>query len=166
MREQMILKLKQDILSNNVEFLDIICNILEKNKIIYTDNYGKLSRTEVEAIELLEPFIHLLYRGSKHSVGNIAESGFNRIVVYKGKNLKLTYYNGPDTFVTVEEIKDIKGIKPIVTIELLRERLQEAENVKNELAPIIEKYIKAGLTFEEITRMFVEIMRENRIHLK
>ena len=41
----------------------------------------------------------------------------------------------------------------------------EAEAVKGELAPIIEKYLKAGLTFEEITKMFVEIMRENRINL-
>ena len=51
------------------------------------------------------------------------------------------------------------------TIDLLKTRLSEAEDVKNELSPIIEKYLKQGLTFEEITRMFVEIMRENRIKI-
>ena len=67
--------------------------------------------------------------------------------------------------VTNKKIEKIKNVKPIVTLSLLKERLTEAENVKNELAPIIEKYLREGLTFEEITRMFVEIMRENRINI-
>ena len=79
--------------------------------------------------------------------------------------MKFIYYSGPGTYVSVERLESTEGIKPIVTINLLCERLTEAETVKSELAPIIEKYLKAGLTFEEITKMFVEIMRENRINL-
>ena len=165
MKENKIIELKKDILNGKAEFLDIICEIMDKNKILYSDNYGDLSKEEITAIEYLEPFMHLLYRGSKHSVGNMCESGFKRVIVHKGKYLKLTYYSGPDTFVIVESIDSIEGIKPIVTIDLLKTRLSEAEDVKNELSPIIEKYLKQGLTFEEITRMFVEIMRENRIKI-
>lgn len=165
MKESKIMKLKEDILNGKYEFLDIILEIVDKNKILYNDNYGDLNKEEKCAVDCLDPFMQLLYRGSKHSIGNMCEDGFYRIIVYKGKNLKLTYHSGVETFVTVESIKDIKGYRPIVTMDLLKERLQESEDVKNELAPIIEKYLKRGLTFEEITKMFVEIMRENRIKL-
>lgn len=165
MKDDKILELKQQILEGKVTFLDSVVSCLNDNKILYSDNYGQYSKEVENDLSYLEPFMHLLYRGSKHSVGNMAESGFYRVVVYKGQNLKFKYYSGPETFVIVEKLDDITGIKPIVTLELLQERLSEAESVKNELAPIIEKYLKAGLTFEEITRMFVEIMRENRIQL-
>lgn len=167
MKDDKILELKKQILEGKVTFLDTVVSCLNDNKILYSDNYGTYSK-EVDAdLAYLEPFMHLLYRGSKHSVGNMADTGFSRVVVYKGLNLKFKYYSGPETFVVVEKLTDdeIVGVKPIVTLELLQERLSEAESVKNELAPIIEKYLKAGLTFEEITRMFVEIMRENRIQL-
>lgn len=165
MRENSIVALKNKIMNNEVEFLDVISDIVDKNKILYSDNYGKLKKKEIEAVSYLENFMHLLYRGSKHSTGLLCESGFSRVVVHNNVNLKLTYYSGPEIFVIVEKIEDITGIKPIVTVDLLIKRLKEAEDVKSELSPIIEKYLKAGLTFEEITRMFVEIMRENRIKL-
>ena len=165
MKDDKIIELKAQILEGKVTFIDSVVECLEKNKVLYSDNYGDLSKETIKDLEYLEPFMHLLYRGSKHSVGPMAESGFSRVVVYKGHNLKFKYYSGPETFVTVEHLDNIQGIKPIVTLELLQERLTEAEAVKSELAPIIEKYLKAGLTFEEITRMFVEIMRENRINL-
>ena len=83
--------------------------------------------------------------------------------VYKHKHICLVedHYNPLGIVRSLGE----EGIKPIVTIDLLKTRLSEAEDVKNELSPIIEKYLKQGLTFEEITRMFVEIMRENRIKI-
>lgn len=165
MLENSIVSLKNKIMNNEVAFLDVISDIVEKNKILYSDNYGKLNKIEVEAVSYLENFMHLLYRGSKHSTGLLCESGFSRVLVHKGINLKLTYYSATETFVTVEKLDSIDGIKPIVTVELLIKRLKEAEDVKSELAPIIEKYLKAGLTFEEMTRMFIEIMRENRIKL-
>lgn len=165
MKDDKILELKKQILEGKVSFLDTVVSCLNDNKILYSDNYGTYSK-EVDAdLAYLEPFMHLLYRGSKHSVGNMADSGFSRIVIYKGMNLKFKYYSGPETFVVVEKVEDISDVKRPVTLELLQERLTEAESVKSELAPIIEKYLKAGLTFEEITRMFVEIMRENRINL-
>lgn len=165
MKDDKILELKKQILEGKVSFLDTVVSCLNDNKILYSDNYGTYSK-EVDAdLAYLEPFMHLLYRGSKHSVGNRADSGFSRIVIYKGMNLKFKYYSGPETFVVVEKVEDISDVKRPVTLELLQERLTEAEAVKSELAPIIEKYLKAGLTFEEITRMFVEIMRENRINL-
>ena len=165
MKDDKILELKKQILEGKVSFLDTVVSCLNDNKILYSDNYGTYSK-EVDAdLAYLEPFMHLLYRGSKHSVGNMADSGFSRIVIYKGMNLKFKYYSGPETFVVVEKLEDISDVKRPVTLELLQERLTEAEAVKSELAPIIEKYLKAGLTFEEITRMFVEIMRENRINL-
>ncbi len=165
MKDDKILELKKQILEGKVSFLDTVVSCLNDNKILYSDNYGTYSK-EVDAdLAYLEPFMHLLYRGSKHSVGNMADSGFSRIVIYKGMNLKFKYYSGPETFVVVEKVEDISDVKRPVTLELLQERLTEAEAVKSELAPIIEKYLKAGLTFEEITRMFVEIMRENRINL-
>ena len=165
MKDDKILELKKQILEGKVTFLDTVISCLNDNKILYSDNYGTYSK-EVDAdLAYLEPFMHLLYRGSKHSVGNMADSGFSRIVIYKGMNLKFKYYSGPETFVVVEKVEDISDVKRPVTLELLQERLTEAESVKSELAPIIEKYLKAGLTFEEITRMFVEIMRENRINL-
>lgn len=165
MRDDKILELKKQIIEGNVTFLDSVLECLEKNKVLYSDNYGECSEKVVHDIEYLEPFMYLLYRGSKHSIGSVPESCFSRVVVYKGHNLKFKYYSGPETYVTVVEIENIANIKPIVTLELLKERLTEAEEVKSELAPIIEKYLKAGLTFEEITRMFVEIMRENRIQI-
>lgn len=165
MRENSIVILKNKIMNNDVCFLDIISEIVDKNKILYSDNYGKLNEKEIEAVSYLENFMHLLYRGSKHSTGLLCENGFSRVVIHNGVNLKLTYYHGPETFVSVEKLETVEGIKPIVTVDLLIKRLKEAEDVKSELFPIIEKYLKAGLTFEEITRMFVEIMRENRIKL-
>lgn len=163
MKMSKVLELEKKILSNDVSFLDKIANIMKDNNILYSDNYGNLTEEEKEAVNWLEPFMQLLYKGSKHSVGKICESGFTRVVVHNGLSLKFTYYSGPDTFVSIEKINEVEGLKHIVTLALLRERLFEAEMVKSELAPIIEKYLKAGLTFEEITRMFVEIMRENRI---
>lgn len=165
MKESKIMSLKENILKGNYKFLDIILEIVDKNKILYDDNYGDLNKDEKCAVGYLDPFMQLLYRGSKHSIGNLCEDGFYRIIVYKGRNIILTYHSGVETYVSVELIEDIKGYRPIVTMDLLRERLQESEDVKNELAPIIEKYLKRGLTFEEITKMFVEIMRENRIKL-
>ena len=165
MKDDKIIELKQQILEGRVTFLDSVLECLKQNKVLYSDNYGDLPKEIVKDFDYLEPFMHLLYRGSKHSVGNMAESGFSRVVVYKGVNLNFKYYCGPETFVVVEPVSDISDVKRVVTLELLQERLTEAEAVKNELAPIIEKYLKAGLTFEEITRMFVEIMRENRINL-
>lgn len=165
MKDDKILELKQQILEGNVTFIDSVVECLEQNKVLYSDNYGECSKKVIKDLSYLEPFMHLLYRGSKHSIGSLPESGFSRVVVYKGLNLKFKYFSGPETFVTVEKIENITDIKPIVTLELLKERLTEAEEVKSELAPIIEKYLKAGLTFEEITRMFVEIMRENRIKI-
>ena len=165
MKDDKIIELKVQILNDNVTFLDEVVNYLKENKILYSDNYIKISKGFDKEVEYLEPFMHLLYRGSKHSIGNMAENGFTRVVVHKGVNMKFTYYSGPETFVAVEKIEEIKNVKPIVTLSLLKERLTEAENVKNELAPIIEKYLREGLTFEEITRMFVEIMRENRINI-
>lgn len=164
-REDMIYSLKLKILNGNFLFLDSIIDLVERNKMLLSDNYGEVNKFEQESIDYLIPFMHLLYRGSKHSVGNLCESGFTRVVVYKGKNMRFTYYSAHETFVKVEFIDDITGIKPIVTMELLQERLSEAEDVKRELTPIIEKYLTQGLTFEEITRMFVEIMRENRIKI-
>ncbi len=162
-----VLELKKQILEGKVTFLDSVIYCLEKNTlpILYSDNVGECTAEVAKDLSYLEPFMHLLYRGSKHSVGHIAENGFSRIVVYKDNYLKFKYYAGPETFVVVERVDDVTNEKRLITLELLQERLQEAENVKNELAPIIEKYLKAGLTFEEITRMFVEIMRENRINL-
>ena len=165
MKDDKILELKKQILEGKVTFLDTVVSCLNDNKILYSDNYGTYSKEVDTDLAYLEPFMHLLYRGSKHSVGNMADSGFSRIVIYKGMNLKFKYYSGPETFVVVEKVEDISDVKRPVTLELLQERLTEAEAVKSELAPIIEKYLKAGLTFEEITRMFVEIMRENRINL-
>ena len=165
MKEDKIYELKSQILEGKVTFLDTIVDLVKENKILYSDNFGLHDMNVKRDIEYLEPFMHLLYRGSKHSVGNMAESGFSRVVVYKGVNLNFKYYCGPETFVVVEPVSDISDVKRVVTLELLQERLTEAEAVKNELAPIIEKYLKAGLTFEEITRMFVEIMRENRINI-
>lgn len=168
MRENKIIELKQQILEDKVNFLDAVIELVNKNKILYSDNY-KTDDTKDYSNEMsyLIPFMHLLYRGSKHSIGHMAESGFTRVILYKNNYLKFTYNDGPETFVTVRKLDEnqIKNVKPIVTLELLKERLTESENVKNELAPIIEKYLRAGLTFEEITRMFVEIMRENRIQI-
>lgn len=164
--EEMIVELKNILLNGEFTFMDRIVELVEHNKLFLSDNYEKIYKDDDKIVDYLIPFMHLLYRGSKHSVGNMCESGFSRVVIYKGYNLKFTYYNGPETFVKVEFIDDITGIKPIVTLELLQERLAEAEDVKAELTPIIEKYLAQGLTFEEITRMFIEIMRENRITIK
>lgn len=170
MKEDGIRQLKKDILNGNFDFMDDVVTLVNRNKILYSDNWihyqnESYNEVEKESVNKLEDFMHLLYRGSKHSVGNFAESGFQRLVKYKGYNLLFKFYSGPDTFVTVEKVESDEGFKPIVTMELLQMRLQEAEEVKSELSPIIEKYLKAGLTFEEITKMFVEIMRENRIKL-
>lgn len=164
--EEMIVELKSILLNGEFTFMDRIVELVEHNKLFLSDNYEKIYKDDDKIVDYLIPFMHLLYRGSKHSVGNMCESGFSRVVVYKGYNLKFTYYDGPETFVKVEFIDDITGIKPVVTLELLQERLAEAEDVKAELTPIIEKYLVQGLTFEEITRMFIEIMRENRITIK
>lgn len=164
--EEMIVELKSILLNGEFTFMDRIVELVEHNKLFLSDNYEKIYKDDDKIVDYLIPFMHLLYRGSKHSVGNMCESGFSRVVVYKGYNLKFTYYDGPETFVKVEFIDDITGIKPVVTLELLQERLAEAEDVKVELTPIIEKYLAQGLTFEEITRMFIEIMRENRITIK
>lgn len=164
--EEMIVELKSILLNGEFTFMDRIVELVEHNKLFLSDNYEKIYKDDEKIVDYLIPFMHLLYRGSKHSVGNMCESGFSRVVIYKGYNLKFTYYDGPETFVKVEFIDDITGIKPIVTLELLQERLAEAEDVKAELTPIIEKYLAQGLTFEEITRMFIEIMRENRITIK
>lgn len=164
--EEMIVELKSILLNGEFTFMDRIVELVEHNKLFLSDNYEKIYKDDDKIVDYLIPFMHLLYRGSKHSVGNMCESGFSRVVIYKGYNLKFTYYDGPETFVKVEFIDDITGIKPIVTLELLQERLAEAEDVKAELTPIIEKYLVQGLTFEEITRMFIEIMRENRITIK
>lgn len=164
--EEMIVELKNILLNGEFTFMDRIVELVEHNKLFLSDNYENIYKDDDKIVDYLIPFMHLLYRGSKHSVGNMCESGFSRVVIYKGYNLKFTYYDGPETFVKVEFIDDITGIKPIVTLELLQERLVEAEDVKAELTPIIEKYLAQGLTFEEITRMFIEIMRENRITIK
>lgn len=165
MKEDGIAKLKKEILNGEYSFMDDVVEIVKRNKILYTDNWGRqYSEKEVESVSKLEDFMHLLYRGSKHSTGNFCDCGFTRIIEYKGEYFLFKFYSGPETYVTVTLAEDIEG-KKIVTMPLLQERLQEAEDVKNELAPIIEKYLKAGLTFEEITKMFVEIMRENRISL-
>lgn len=164
--EEMIVELKSILLNGEFTFMDRIVELVKHNKLFLSDNYEKIYKDDDKIVDYLIPFMHLLYRGSKHSVGNMCESGFSRVVVYKGYNLKFTYYDGPETFVKVEFIDDITGIKPVVTLELLQERLAEAEDVKVELTPIIEKYLAQGLTFEEITRMFIEIMRENRITIK
>ena len=164
--EEMIVELKSILLNGEFTFMDRVVELVEHNKLFLSDNYEKIYKDDDKIVDYLIPFMHLLYRGSKHSVGNMCESGFSRVVVYKGYNLKFTYYDGPETFVKVEFIDDITGIKPVVTLELLQERLAEAEDVKAELTPIIEKYLVQGLTFEEITRMFIEIMRENRITIK
>lgn len=164
--EEMIVELKSILLNGEFTFMDRLVELVEHNKLFLSDNYEKIYKDDDKIVDYLIPFMHLLYRGSKHSVGNMCESGFSRVVIYKGYNLKFTYYDGPETFVKVEFIDDITGIKPIVTLELLQERLAEAEDVKAELTPIIEKYLAQGLTFEEITRMFIEIMRENRITIK
>lgn len=164
--EEMIVELKSILLNGEFTFMDRIVELVEHNKLFLSDNYEKIYKDDEKIVDYLIPFMHLLYRGSKHSVGNMCESGFSRVVIYKGYNLKFTYYDGPETFVKVEFIDDITGIKPVVTLELLQERLAEAEDVKAELTPIIEKYLAQGLTFEEITRMFIEIMRENRITIK
>lgn len=164
--EEMIVELKSILLNGEFTFMDRIVELVEHNKLFLSDNYEKIYKDDDKIVDYLIPFMHLLYRGSKHSVGNMCESGFSRVVIYKGYNLKFTYYDGPETFVKVEFIDDITGIKPVVTLELLQERLAEAEDVKAELTPIIEKYLAQGLTFEEITRMFIEIMRENRITIK
>ena len=160
-----ITDLKIKILNGDFSFIDVILGIVKKNKVLYSDNYGNLNKEEINAVSYLEPFMHLLYRGSKHSKFNSCESGFIRIVNYNNINLKFKYYDGPFTFVTVEIVEEVKNMKQLITMDLLQERLREAEDVKSELAPIIEKYLKAGLTFEEITKMFVEIMKENRISL-
>ena len=165
MKEDKIYELKSQILEGKVTFLDTIVDLVKENKILYSDNFGPHDMNVKRDIEYLEPFMHLLYRGSKHSVGHMCESGFYRVVKHNDNYLKFTYYSGPETFVVVEIVDESHGAKRVVTLDLLSERLTEAEAVKNELAPIIEKYLKAGLTFEEITRMFVEIMRENRINL-
>lgn len=164
--EEMIVELKSILLNGEFTFMDRLVELVEHNKLFLSDNYEKIYKDDDKIVDYLIPFMHLLYRGSKHSVGNMCESGFSRVVIYKGYNLKFTYYDGPETFVKVEFIDDITGIKPVVTLELLQERLAEAEDVKAELTPIIEKYLAQGLTFEEITRMFIEIMRENRITIK
>ncbi len=165
MKDNKIIELKKEILNGKADFLDIISEVMKNNKILYSDNFCDLNDVESTAVSYLEPFMQLLYRGSKHSTGSMCESGFSRVVVHNDVIMKFIYYSGPETFVSVERLESTEGIKPIVTIELLCERLTEAEAVKSELAPIIEKYLKAGLTFEEITKMFVEIMRENRINL-
>lgn len=165
MKDNKIIELKKEILNGKADFLDIISEVMKNNKILYSDNFCDLNDVESTAVSYLEPFMQLLYRGSKHSTGSMCESGFSRVVVHNDIIMKFIYYSGPETYVSVERLESTEGIKPIVTINLLCERLTEAEAVKSELAPIIEKYLKAGLTFEEITKMFVEIMRENRINL-
>ena len=165
MKDNKILELKKEILEGKADFLDIIAEVMTENKILYSDNYCDLNEVQSTAMSYLESFMQLLYRGSKHSTGSVCESGFSRVIVHKDVIMKFTYYSGPEIYVSVERLDSVDGIKPIVTIELLCERLTEAEAVKSELAPIIEKYLKAGLTFEEITKMLVEIMRENRIKL-
>ena len=103
-KDAKILELKGQILNCDVPFLDTIVEYLGKNKILYSDNYGVRSDEMDEKMEYLEAFMHLLYRGSKHSVGQYAENGFVRIVDYKGKTMKFTYYTGPETFVSVEDV--------------------------------------------------------------
>lgn len=164
--EEMIIELKGLILNGDFTFMDTLIEMVKHNKLFLSDNFEKISEKDDKVASYLIPFMHLLYRGSKHSVGNMCESGFNRVVVYNGYNLKFTFYDGSETFVKVEFIDNVENIKPIVTLELLQERLSEAEDVKSELTPIIEKYLSQGLTFEEITRMFIEIMRENRIPIR
>ena len=117
-----VLELEKRILSNNISFLDIITNIMKDNNILYSDNYGDLTEEEKEAMTWLEPFMQLLYKGSKHSIGKMCESGFSRVIVHNGLSLKFTYYSGPDTFVSIEKINEVEGLKHIVTVALLCKR--------------------------------------------
>ena len=50
MKENKIIELKKDILNGKAEFLDIICEIMDKNKILYSDNYGDLSKEEIKEV--------------------------------------------------------------------------------------------------------------------
>lgn len=154
-------RIKKDIQQGNVYFLDLIAEIMKENTIIYSDNYGEMDEEKSKEIWKVVPFLELLYYGSKHSRGELCEQGFARVVEHNGVLMLLTYYSGPDTFVSIEKLTEVPSGHKVVTVELLNERFQEEEDLKSELRPVIEKYIKAGLTFEEITKYFVDIMRNN-----
>lgn len=160
MREKEISKLRDDILQGNFHFIEVIYKLVQENKVLLSDNFGEVTKEEEKAISYLEPFMHLLYRGSKHSVGRQCENGFVRIVKWNDTYLEFKYLSGPFTFVEVAEAEDISNKKIIVTMELLQERIREQEDVKNELSPIVEKYLSAGLTIEEITNIFVYSVKE------
>lgn len=166
MRETEISILRNKILDGDFHFIDVIYKIVKENKVLLSDNYGEVSKEEEEAISYLEPFMHLLYRGSKHSIGRQCESGFKRVIKCQDSYLEFTYYDGPFTFVEVVEIDDVKNVKPLITMELLQKRIKEQEDVKSELSPIVEKYLTAGLTIEEITNIFVYSLKEEYKNFK
>lgn len=155
-----IADLKHKILNRETMFLDTVVDIMQDNLMVYSDNHGSDSREVVEAFNLLPAFLELLYMGSKHSQGKSCESGFTRIIEHNGMLLKMIYNNGPEEFVSVEKITEVPKNVKVVTLDLLEVRLKEEEEVKEKLRPVIAKYISDGLTYNEITRIFVDVMIE------
>ncbi len=155
--------LKKEIMSGSTEFMDILYEILYRNKVIYSDNFGEVSSKERKVLNTLETFMHLLYSGSKHTVGSYCTNGFSRVVYHNGIYMLFTYFSGNESFVTVDVVEKENITDKIVTMELLKERLEEAEMVKSELGAVINKYMDAGLTYSEITTLFVDVVREYKV---
>lgn len=155
-----IRELKSDILNKETTFLDTVVGVMRSNTIVYSDNHGEDSMEVKEAFNVLPKFLELLYLGSKHSKGKSCENGFMRIIEHNGMLLKMVYNSGPEVFVTVEKIKEVTGRIKLVTLDLLVERFKEEEELKDNLRPVITKYISDGLTYEEITKIFIDVMIE------
>lgn len=155
-----IKELKLSILNGETTFLDTVVKTMNNNNIVYSDNYGEINPEVSEAFNVLPTFLELLYLGSKHSKGKSCESGFTRIVEHNGMLLKMVFNSGPEEFVTVEKIKGVTGRVKIVTLDLLVERFKEEEEIRDKLRPVISKYINDGLTYQEITKIFVDVMVE------
>lgn len=154
-------RIKRDIQQGNTYFLDLIAEIMQENNVIYSDNYGEMEEGKTKEVGKTVPFLELLYYGSKHSRGETCEQGFERVIEHNGIIMLLKYYAGPETFVSIEKLSEVPQGHKVVTTELLKTRFEEEDDLKSELRPVIDKYIKAGLTFEEITKYFVDIMRDN-----
>lgn len=153
-------ELRKKILNNNTNFLDLIVEVMQDNKVVFSDNHGVQNTDVIEAFNTLPVLMEMLYLGSKHSVGKSCENEFTRIIEHNGMLLKLVFNSGPEEFVTIEKLQEVTGRVKIVTLDLLKVRLQEEEEIKEKLRPVIVKYINDGLTYKEITRIFVDVMIE------
>lgn len=155
-----ISELRVKILNNDINFLDIVVDVMQNNSIVFSDNHGVQDLEVIKAFNTLPVFMEMLYLGSKHSIGKSCENKFTRIIEHDGMLLKLVYNSGPEEYVAVEKLQEVTGRVKIVTLDLLKVRLKEEEEIKEKLRPVIAKYINDGLTYKEITRIFVDVMIE------